>query len=681
VPSPGSCVRCSRPLDVESVSGLCPECLRTTGPGGDTHRDRPPPAGRLSPLAPDPDDRTRTLNRPPEATTATFVPAAVPVPMPPAPAGYELIRELGAGGMGVVYLARDHTTEQLVAMKFLQRPGSQTAFDRFLVELRALAALNHPHIIRVLGHDFLRADPYFVTEYAPGGSLSAKLEAGGPLDPAEAARLVAAAARAVHAAHAARVIHRDLKPSNILLAADGSPRVSDFGLAKRTDRDDQLTASGPLGTPAYMAPEQAGPRDRPADARTDVYGLGATLYHLVAGWPPFSGPHEEVIRRVLKEPPAPPRDVRRAVPVELEAIILKCLEKDPDRRYQTAEELADDLDRFLAGGIPEAPLLTWRRRVALTLRRRRRALTVAGAVALVVAGAFVLGAALWPAPKTVELVQPPDPAEEIRKQLADGQEVVLADTTGLPRYSRFLVEPGAVGESELGDKTAAFHAFYDSLVELCPAPGINRYRVSLEIRHLQTKGLSSKDAEPETDFLGFYFSHATRTLPSGATVHAMFALTYREFDRDFDPVARPGQPPKPQSVFLRRYGLYLKPGDKKPGDDKPDAELGLRVSEKAAGLRFTPKLPRPGLWRPVILEVKPDEIHLRWQTDDGKMTTLARWADGQPAAEYENLKASFDKLIPGAAAALPAWSPDMPFGLLSRRSSVAFRNLVITPLP
>ena len=163
--------------------------------------------------------------------------------------------------MGAVYLAREVVPDRLVAMKFLRRPGSQSAYDRFLVEVRALAALDHPNIIRVLSTDFFRSDPFFTTEYFSNGSLLKRVEDAGPLEPFEAAKLMATAARAVHAANQKGVIHRDLKPSNILLTADGVPKVADFGLAKRLDQDDDLTTgTGALGSPPYMAPEQTGQR-------------------------------------------------------------------------------------------------------------------------------------------------------------------------------------------------------------------------------------------------------------------------------------------------------------------------------------------------------------------------------------------------------------------------------------
>jgi serine/threonine protein kinase len=270
------------------------------------------------------------------------------VPLPAAPAGYEILGELGLGGMGAVYLAREVVPDRLVAIKFLRRPGSQSAYDRFLVEVRALAALDHPNIIRVLATDFFRSDPFFTTEYFPNGSLLKKVEESGALDPLKAARLMAVAARAVHAANQKDVIHRDLKPSNILLTADGVPKVADFGLAKRLDQDDDLTTStGALGSPPYMAPEQTGKQGfEGVDARTDVYGLGATLYHLVTGHRPFVGDTpDEVMSRVLIDPPPPPRSLRLEVPRALEAIILKCLEKEPSRRYPSGEALAADLDR------------------------------------------------------------------------------------------------------------------------------------------------------------------------------------------------------------------------------------------------------------------------------------------------------------------------------------------------
>jgi serine/threonine protein kinase len=299
--------------------------------------------------------------------------------------------------MGAVYLARETAAERDVAMKFLHHPGRTGALDRFLVELRAFARLDHPNVVRVFASDFFRSDPYFTMEYVGGGTLAKRLETGGPFAPAEAARLIATVARAVHAAHAAGVVHRDLKPSNILLTEAGAPKVADFGLAKRTDRDDRLTTgSGPLGTPGYMAPEQVRGAPGSIGPAADVYGLGATLYHLLTGRPPFSGSQPDVFNDILCDPPARPRALRRAVPRALEAVCLKCLEKDPDRRYPTAEALAIDLDQVLAGGRPVAPELTWRRRAARSLARHRRGLAWAAAAALAAVVVFVLGAAMTP---------------------------------------------------------------------------------------------------------------------------------------------------------------------------------------------------------------------------------------------------------------------------------------------
>src|SRR5262249_50634963 len=284
----------------------------------------------------------------------------------------------------------------------------------------------------------------------------------------------------------------------------------------RTDRDDQLTlGSAPLGTPSYMAPEQAQSRDAQVDERTDVYGLGATLYHLVTGQPPFAGPYDEVIRRVVKEPPTPPRGIRGQVPIELEAIVLKCREKEPARRYQSAEELAADLDVSLAGGVPKAPLLTWRRRVIARLRRHSHGLAVAGAAVLLVAAVF----AVWVASRPV------DPPEAIRKELRAGRPVTLIGATGLPRWHDWAYGPTALGESLTGDKSCAFEAIGDALLILLDDPGIDRYAVTADLRILRSKTAADQTKAPDpgeapgSNLVGLFFGQATPVGTDGFPAH------------------------------------------------------------------------------------------------------------------------------------------------------------------
>jgi tetratricopeptide (TPR) repeat protein/tRNA A-37 threonylcarbamoyl transferase component Bud32 len=266
--------------------------------------------------------------------------------------GYELLEELGRGATGVVYKARERRLSRLVALKTI----SESAFSspaqrrRFLAEAEAIARVRHPHIIPIhaVGED--RGRPYISLEYAEGGSLARRL-AGGPMPPRDAAGLVEALARAVEAAHRAGVVHRDLKPSNVLLAADGAPKVADFGLARLLGEESSRTATGEvLGTPAYMAPEQAEGRSREAGPAADIYALGAILYHALTGRPPFLGASAmESMRLVLTAEVVPPSRQRPDVPRDLETIALKCLEKEPARRYAAALELADDLARFRNG--------------------------------------------------------------------------------------------------------------------------------------------------------------------------------------------------------------------------------------------------------------------------------------------------------------------------------------------
>jgi serine/threonine-protein kinase len=265
--------------------------------------------------------------------------------------GYEVIDLLGRGGMAVVYKARHRDLQRTVALKMILAGAHAGPEEvaRFRIEAEAVAQLQHPHIVQIYEVGQHDGCPYCAFEFVAGGTLADRLK-GVPLAAEAAAQLVAQLARAIHYAHEHGIVHRDLKPGNVLLTADGQPKVTDFGLAKKLGSDLGHTRTGAvLGTPGYMAPEQAqGKRDVGPPA--DVYGLGAILYELLTGNAPFTADTPlDTVLRVLSEEPTPPRRLNPNVPRDLETICLKCLEKDPRRRYVSAQALADDLFAFVRG--------------------------------------------------------------------------------------------------------------------------------------------------------------------------------------------------------------------------------------------------------------------------------------------------------------------------------------------
>jgi eukaryotic-like serine/threonine-protein kinase len=295
------------------------------------------------------------------------VPTSSPIPV----AGYEILGELGRGGMGVVFRARQIKLNRIVALKMVLSGelASPNELARFRAEAEAAAQLHHPNIVQLYEFGEARSSdgtplPYFALEFVEGGSLADRLT-GTPQPARSSAKVVEELAQAMHYAHSRGVVHRDLKPANVLLAGEvatarnegaalapprhfTNPKITDFGLAKRMDSTTGQTQSGAiLGTPQYMAPEQAAGKSKRVGPATDIYALGAILYELITGRPPFQGETPlETVLQVARDAPIPPRLLNPALPRDLETITLKCLQKDAARRYTSAQDLADDLARF-----------------------------------------------------------------------------------------------------------------------------------------------------------------------------------------------------------------------------------------------------------------------------------------------------------------------------------------------
>lgn len=345
VPSP--CPRCASPLAEGTLSGQCPRCLANLAFGEPVPNENPGFLHRSGDL--------------------------------------EFIRELGRGGMGVVYEARQISLNRRVAVKML--PGGSFArpefIHRFQAEAEAVARLRHPNIVSIHEVGELEGQPFFAMELVSGPSL-ADLVRSQPVPPKRAARYVRTVAQAIAHAHSAGVLHRDLKPSNVLLDEEDQPRITDFGLAKLVDSAADLTRTGEvLGSPNYLPPEQVA--GRPVGTTGDIYSIGAILYQLLTARPPFAADSvAATLQQVLQGDPIPPRFLNAGIPIDLETICLKCLRREPSRRYANAADLAADLTRFEAGEPIEARPVSRSERLALWCRRKPALAAVSTALAFAV---------------------------------------------------------------------------------------------------------------------------------------------------------------------------------------------------------------------------------------------------------------------------------------------------------
>ncbi len=299
--------------------------------------------------------------------------------------GYDILDELGHGGMGIVFKARHKRLQRLVAIKLMLQAdyAGKTARDRFDAEAQVVARMQHPNIVQVFEVGEIDGKPFFSLEFVDGGTLSEKV-AKNLMRPKETATMMVTLARAIHYAHEHGIVHRDLKPGNVLLTEDGAPKIADFGLAKKLEEDSGMTRMGTIvGTPSFMPPEQAAGEVNRVGKSADIYSLGAILYDLLTGRPPFKGANViETLQLVRSQEPLAPSSLQPGVPRDLETICLKCLQKDPARRYATAAELADDLQRYLKGEPILARPIGTPERIWRWCKRNQRVAALLGAVAV-----------------------------------------------------------------------------------------------------------------------------------------------------------------------------------------------------------------------------------------------------------------------------------------------------------
>jgi tetratricopeptide (TPR) repeat protein/tRNA A-37 threonylcarbamoyl transferase component Bud32 len=415
-------------------------------------------------------------------------------------AGYEILAELGRGGMGVVYKARQVSLNRLVALKMILSGmhASDRDMSRFLIEAKAVAAMQHPNIVRIYEISQHDGRPYFTLEYLDGGTLSGRLHEG-PLPAQEAARIMQQLAEGMAYAHEKGIIHRDIKPANVLFAADGTPKIADFGLAKNVSGDTDpnnesgLTATGAaMGTPSYMPPEQARGDKTQIGPLADVYSLGATLYAMLTGRPPFQGASVvDTLAMVTSQEAVRPSLLAPRLPKDLETICLKCLQKEPANRYRSAQDLAADLGRYLAG----EPIVA--RPVGLLVKgakwaKRKKAVLLA-CMAVAVVAACIIGYQAYVAEVERQTVA--------RKHLAEQQQ-------------------NAIDKAQLSTMSGDFDQARESLDE---AEGLGVSTAQIHMLRGQI-GMNTDKVQEAID----NFKQAVALLPESVSARALLALGYLE---------------------------------------------------------------------------------------------------------------------------------------------------------
>ncbi|WP_020468487.1 serine/threonine protein kinase [Zavarzinella formosa] len=606
------------------------------------------------------------LDSPMNGDTDVTVKSGKPTPKPAQPpedvAGkqigrYVLMKRLGEGGMGVVYLASDPQVGRLVALKMLTVVGGrqQERIDRFRTEGQALARLRHPNVVQFYHFDEHEGRPYYTMEHVPGGTLEGLLRRGS-MPVRQAAEIIQTLAVAIHAVHQEQVIHRDLKPANILFAADGTIKIADFGLAKIMDASDgqDRTKSGLLlGSLFYISPEQAAGRPDEIDCRTDVYALGAVFYALLTGRPPYEGATMfDTLQLVAKADLYPPSLIRPEIPKDLEQICSKCLARTRSDRYATAQELADDLTDWLEGRHPRS--LPGRVRQALRITRRR---ALAAGIGL---AAVSIGA--------VAYRRDPDRVlREIEASLRAGRPVSLIGETGKPQWSRWVTNHPKTQQTISDDGMFNIRMPNEtSLLELLPDPQTDSYRLDVQIRH------EGADSGQSLSGVGIFVGRHDQK--EGATpTHFFMELSFNDIWRNED-----------HGVIIINGKAQTRPENKPrliPHIYAPQLGTTPEVDLWISGVRgspFTPAGPAGDQFRSLALIVRPTGIEAEW--DGQKFAFPAQEIQAHVERNRRGRRPVNYTQNPGILDMEPKYSPRGGLGLLVMRGAASFRSCTITPL-
>lgn len=566
---------------------------------------------------------------------------------------FRLSRLLGQGGMGVVYLAQHTVIGRPVALKMLRDRFLPPAdhVERFRIEMQAIAKLQHPNIVPLIHADMHQRSMYFTMEYIDGCTLADRLKQE-RLSLAESVALVHTLACAMHYAHEQQVVHRDLKPANILLKNSQHPMISDFGLAKLLDQESHGTISGAvMGTPAYMAPEQASGKSASAFERADIYALGAILYHCVTGRPPFQSSDQlDVLHLVRTRMPTAPSLHETSVPPELDAICLKCLQKSPDKRYRTMAELAADLDRFQR-----------RQPVQAMPSRLQRGLAVARHIAvpfaLVLAVIVLSGGLYWSDPKR--------PLQNHLRRL-DHNETTTLVGAGEPWYRLRSGEQGSkiVAHTDGTLSVLAWEAV--TLVELLPKVPTSEYTLRAMVRH--------ERSDPH-GFVGLYVAHRhyPGTTPTGH--NAYMGLTYNDIRHQReDRLAGLPDHLRNKVELPANNGIQFGFGGVGITNDGRLWEIFPSIDPT---LTFAPNGLAGDRWRALRLDVYSDSVMAYWDDQPAGEKAASHFEDlWTRHCDEQQKRSPTDASVLGLAT---NYQPRGGLGLVLYRGSATFKDVTVTP--